>query len=147
MYFKYANGSSSEVKPDSLVRMYNWPNTAQGDSLYDDQNALWIRVYQGEMTTLGGSYMKVGPNSGYRTGNNAISCAHTRDPVDPDIWFACQQYLIAEQLGGDSGAPVFSRLNDNDVQMHGVAWGRLQVGSTVYTIWSDVYNITTELGW
>jgi hypothetical protein len=91
---------------------------------------------------------KVGYASGWtwggvRPGNSCVNAPRS-DP--PDVVYICQSVVNSFAQAGDSGAPVFSWVGGNDVNVIGTLLGRLRDDNSIHYVFSPMSGIVNDLG-
>jgi hypothetical protein len=127
-----------------LIVRTTFSDPSSGSTTIDDlQPTFSITSVATTASALGVTLHKVGRTTGWTEGPLSTTCANVN--LDgTSITLLCQNWVDAGVLGGDSGSPVFSRLDDTTVQLEGVLWGRNLDGDMF--VYSPVPMIEQDLG-
>ena len=137
----YESGTASNqghiAKTDGLN---NGSLTVDGHFTVDDQDDAH--------TSFSGTLHKVGRTTGWSSGNVTNTCA-TVNVSGSNIQLLCQTIVQRSGTrivqGGDSGSPVFKRLDDQaSVELVGILWGGNSSGDLF--VFSPLKNVQDELG-
>jgi hypothetical protein len=122
-----------------------------GSIKIDVNRPRWTIVDEFPFPFEGETAHKVGRTSGWTRGPVIASCVDVF--VDgTDIVLLCQDIVLAGAGGGDSGAPVFERLDDfvggvsSKVLLTGLLWGGGTLDGAPVFVFSAMENIEDELG-
>jgi hypothetical protein len=91
---------------------------------------------------------KIGYASGWTWGGvrAANSCVNVPRLNPPDLVYICQAVVDSFAARGDSGAPVFSWVGGNDVNVIGTLLGQLRDDTSTHYVFSPMSGIVTDLG-
>jgi hypothetical protein len=116
--------------------------TGLGSLTIDSSNPQWTIVAERPFPNVGDILHKTGRTTGWTSGSVSQTCVDT-GVSGTTITMLCQDWVLANVAGGDSGSPVFSRLGagaDSDIRLEGVLWG----GGTGVFVFSAMDNVRFE---
>ncbi|MDY7093930.1 MAG: hypothetical protein SX243_13240 [Acidobacteriota bacterium] len=127
-----------------LIVRTTFSDPSSGSTTIDDLQPTFTIVSDASTASvLGATLHKVGRTTGWTEGPLSTTCANVN--IDgSSITLLCQNWVDAGVFGGDSGSPVFSRLDATTVQLEGILWGRNVDGDRF--VYSPVPMIEQDLG-
>lgn len=127
-----------------FIARTTFSDPGSGSTTIDDlQPSFTIVSEPSTASVLGSTQHKVGRTTGWTEGPLSTTCANVN--LDgTSITMLCQNWVDAGVLGGDSGSPVFSRLDETTVQLEGILWGRTVEGDSF--VYSPMPMIEQDLG-
>jgi hypothetical protein len=116
-----------------------------GSLKINNNNPRWTVVTEFGFPFLGETAHKVGRTTGHTAGPVVFTCVDT-GVSGTDIVLICQDFVLAQVFGGDSGSPVFELVGPDEVALVGVLWGGTTIDGAPAFIFSSMEQIEVELG-
>jgi hypothetical protein len=144
---RYADALGAQYEtgvPNVLGGIYRttFPGFRIGSIEVDQANPMWRIVGEVPNPVLGQTVHKTGRTRGWTVGQVIGTCITTNVAGEGEITMLCQNRVRAGSAGGDSGAPIFERVDDGDrIRLHGLNWG----GSADTYVFSSMEMIRREL--